>query len=87
LGCFDCFTCGRNTSEMGEYYVVRQNLWKAYGVEGMLCIGCFETRLGRRLTPAEFIVCDVNKNNDEYKSERLLDRLGRPPRKRTKRSA
>lgn len=77
LGGFRCFGCDRDTDEMGEYYIVHKRLWKAYGVEGMLCIGCFEKRLGRRLTPADFTKCAVN-TSDKYghRSTRLRDRLG-----------
>jgi hypothetical protein len=80
LGRFRCFGCDRDTGKMGEYYLIHDTLWKAHGVEGMLCIGCFEARLGRRLTPADFTDCNVNNDDDEndYKSDRLRDRLGRP---------
>lgn len=49
-----CFSCGEDTFAMGEDYALRDELWKTYGVEGVLCIGCLETRLGRKLTPEDF---------------------------------
>jgi hypothetical protein len=42
----------------------------------MLCIGCLEKRLGRKLNILDFTVCVVNcLDCDEYKSERLINRL------------
>jgi len=40
-----------------EIYTVRDHVWKNAGMgphEGCLCIGCLETRLGRRLRPNDF---------------------------------
>jgi hypothetical protein len=40
-----------------EIYTVKSKVWKAAGVgamEGCLCIGCLEKRLGRKLTPKDF---------------------------------
>jgi hypothetical protein len=41
-----------------EVYTVRPAVWKAAGLEtmaGCLCIGCLEKRLGRTLTPQDFL--------------------------------
>jgi len=41
-----------------EVYIVRDRVWKAAGMGpwgGCLCIGCLEHRLGRRLTPKDFV--------------------------------
>jgi hypothetical protein len=49
-----CLDCGVNTAEIGEYYMLRDELWAATGVapDGwMLCVACAEKRLGRRLVP------------------------------------
>ena len=51
---WECFSCGVDTFDLGEDFYVRHELWLAYGVEGVLCIGCLEIRLGRRLTPDDF---------------------------------
>jgi hypothetical protein len=81
LGIFDCFGCGRNCMDLDERFMVHNALWNAHGVEGMLCVGCFEKRLGRRLTPKDFTECDGNNfDGDEkgwLKSPRLLNRMGR----------
>jgi hypothetical protein len=40
-----------------EVYIVRHEVWDASGVApngGCLCIGCLETRIGRKLTPTDF---------------------------------
>jgi hypothetical protein len=40
-----------------ELYMVKDKIWQAAGMEdfgGCLCIGCLETRIGRRLLPKDF---------------------------------
>ncbi len=54
-----CLDCGVSTFEVGEYYMVRDELWPL-SVDGMLCIGCLETRLGRRLRRADFTDVPLN---------------------------
>jgi len=74
--CFNCIDCGVNTGEINEYYMVYNFLW--WGVvrtSGMLCIGCLENRLKRKLTKYDFPKLPVNNENDNKKSERLKDRL------------
>ena len=62
---FLCLDCRVDTSAIGEYYSVHPRLWAqaTSPVErrGMLCIGCLEARLGRRLTPADFTAALINK--------------------------
>ena len=44
--------------EFSEIYTVKAEVWEAAGVElmgGCLCIGCLEKRLGRMLTPGDFV--------------------------------
>ena len=52
---FDCVDCG---GDFDEYdYSVEDAVWAASGLEpggGLLCIGCLERRLGRRLTRNDF---------------------------------
>jgi hypothetical protein len=62
-----CFECGIDTIESGEYYLVREKVWlaacawnaKASGFD-FLCIGCLESRLGRRLQPDHLTECELN---------------------------
>ena len=49
-----CIDCGVDTSKIGEYYVLRDEVWNAAvrgRHDGMLCIGCVGTRLHRRRRP------------------------------------
>ena len=60
-----------------EIYAVHDHVWDAAEMEpwgGCLCVGCLETRLGRRLTPDDF--ADRALNNLPGTS-RLLERQGR----------
>jgi hypothetical protein len=64
-------------SEFAEVYQVKPAIWKAAGMEpwgGCLCVGCLEKRLGRTLTPKDFL------RDDPFKSlpstERLAARRG-----------
>jgi hypothetical protein len=75
---FHCEDCGESTAD--EYYMVQDALWDAHGVgQGMLCIGCLEARLGRRLRAADFTDCLANTSTDANvsRSRRLRHRLGR----------
>ncbi len=82
-GSWLCWDCGVNTES--EYYMVHDAVWRA-GSEGvpehpdgewggMLCIGCLEARLGRRLVPEDFTPASINHPNDPSKSLRLISRL------------
>jgi hypothetical protein len=45
-------------TDLCEVYTVRSSVWAAAGMEpygGCLCIGCLEKRLGRKLTPKDFM--------------------------------
>ena len=48
---FNCLDCGQDTAQLHEYYMLRDDLWRQINptIDGMLCIGCVEKRLGRRL--------------------------------------
>ena len=36
--------------QMHEYYMVQNDIWRVYRAgDGMLCIGCLEKRMGRKL--------------------------------------
>lgn len=80
---FNCWDCGVNTSDIGEYYMVLDAVWQSavpsrgsyYGADGgvMLCIGCLESRLGRRLVSADFIDAPINYIFNQ--SDRMVDRI------------
>lgn len=77
----DCVDCGVNCIEINEYYMVTNGCWgraKMASNGGMLCIGCLEKRLGKKLTPRNFIDCPLNWRNiciPEHASPRLISRL------------
>jgi hypothetical protein len=75
-----CLDCRRDTRS--EFYMLRKEVWLGTNLgvgDGMLCIGCVETRLGRRLTPEDFTDVPANSDDKRFpKSARLLSRLGRP---------
>ena len=57
-----------------EVYTVKPAVWKAAGMEpmdGCLCIGCLEQRLGRTLTARDF---PSHPLNTVHGKERLLSR-------------
>ena len=64
--------------DRSEVYMVRQTVWKAAGMApwgGCLCIGCLEKRIGRRLSPKDFL--RDHPFNQMPGTPRLLDRRGR----------
>lgn len=76
---FDCMDCGVHTVKAGEYYMLTDRVWaKVHDqYEGMLCIGCVEERLGRKLRASDFARCPLNTNVrfKQYHSTRLRSRL------------
>jgi hypothetical protein len=93
-----CADCEVGTLTIGEFYMVRDDVWqqawkgrakpwqhRAPG-QMMLCVGCLETRLGRKLCAADFTDAPLNDPSQFTMSARLLDRLqwptahiGKPP--------
>lgn len=73
---FCCLDCGQDTGKMREFYFVHTELWlsAAGSKNGMLCIGCLETRIGRKLKKADFTDAFINRLNYGH-STRLLSRL------------
>jgi hypothetical protein len=59
-----CLDCGANTIAIGEYYMLHDRVWLEAnpGGWGMLCIGCVEERLDRRLVFADFMDVPVNRD-------------------------
>jgi hypothetical protein len=61
-----------------EWYMVREEVWSASGLgpdDGVLCVGCLEGRLHRRLTPADFTDRQRERGPSPLDSERLRSRF------------
>ncbi len=73
---FYCIDCKKDT--WYEYYTVNNRLWKKINpkISGMLCIGCVETRLGRKLKKADFADKPINTKKFT-RTPRLINRLQR----------
>lgn len=71
---WDCMDCGVNTHD--EYYMVLPEVWaQSVGHRGgKMCVSCLEARLGRRLTPDDFLACPAN-DPEWRKTPRLRERL------------
>jgi hypothetical protein len=73
---FICIDCLNDTLDMDEYYMVHDVIWDSVATDGMLCIGCLEDRLGRRLVEADFTTAPINADGRTLRSCRLHERLG-----------
>jgi hypothetical protein len=65
-------------TEETEVYYVHPHVWEASGVgfwNGVLCIGCLEKRIGRRLQPFDFIDDSGFNNPNLPGTRRRLERL------------
>jgi hypothetical protein len=53
---FHCIDCGKDTDAINENYMIHDELWRAANPAeaGMLCVGCCERRLGRKLCRKDF---------------------------------
>jgi hypothetical protein len=73
---FECEHCGRSCRD--EYYMLRTDLWrKVCRSNDMLCIGCVEDRLGRKLVPVDFNLEETFANAMQFPpARRLKRRLG-----------
>lgn len=62
-----CVDCGKDTwDNPRDYYMVKDKVWNKYGlrdVRGMICVGCFESRLGHKLKITEITLCPLNFEN------------------------
>lgn len=76
-GRFICMDCSVDTGKIHEFYYIKLELWLTVvdGKNGMLCIGCLETRLGRQLRRHDFTDASINDPRHGNKSTRLLQRL------------
>lgn len=72
-----CLDCQRDTQSIDEYYMVKDDVWiKANpSDDGMLCIVCLETRIGRTLESNDFTNCPLNEQNLIDGSDLLKSRL------------
>ena len=82
-----CTDCGMPTTpctgEKGcrhagrwEHYMVREKVWAAAGLmNGFLCVGCLERRIGRLLVPSDFTKAPINGPNP-WDTPRLAARKG-----------
>lgn len=81
-----CADCGVGTITLGEYYMVKDDVWEKAWVgrlkswhvlpgQQYLCVGCLETRIGRTLVACDFTDALVNDPTDPTMSERLGRRL------------
>jgi hypothetical protein len=72
-----CGSIAIKIDENSEAYFVRPRVWEAANMDGWggcLCIGCLETRLGRRLKPKDFL--REHPFNSFPGTARLLSRRG-----------
>lgn len=84
---FICVDCHIDTSNrpsgINEYYMVKDEVWQSVVPEDadiydntMLCIGCLETRLRRRLTHNDFSDAPLNDLSIAmHRSHRLRTRI------------
>src|SRR5262245_26874344 len=82
-----CADCGLGTIRLGEWYMVRDDVWEQAWAERrkswhgrvpgqeILCIGCLEQRLGRTLMACDFIDVEANDPSKHNISERMRNRL------------
>ena len=84
--CVDCgvntapaIWCGRQVEpalpQSWELYWVKDKVWAAAGMhelDGSLCVGCIEARLGRRLRPKDF---DLTRNENRIARNWITPRL------------
>lgn len=73
-----CLDCGRHTGRMKEHYFVKNEVWFSVmdSETEMLCVGCLEGRLKRKLTAADFTDAWINDPKRNSMSDRLRERLG-----------
>lgn len=74
---FLCLDCKMDTGKALEHYYLRLDVWlQAHNSKtGMLCIGCVENRLGRRLQSDDFTDASINNPKVVAMSDRLRSRI------------
>lgn len=70
-----CLDCSVDTGKIGEHYFIETDVWLSVVAsnKGMLCIGCLESRLGRKLSRKDFTDAFINYTGT--RSLRMLNRL------------
>lgn len=81
---FPCHDCASATAPLDghdEWYTVHDALWYEAGAQpdSILCIGCLENRLGRRLRHTDFVPAALNNPGYGHHSARLQHRLRPTP--------
>jgi hypothetical protein len=77
LGDVNCDDCGH---DYDEYYMVRNDVWRAAGLHrGLLCVGCLERRIGRQLHQQDFKDVETNEPGTFRQSLRLRKRMAAAP--------
>jgi hypothetical protein len=57
-----CKDCGEDALTNDNYFMVTKTLWEKYGVgRDLLCLSCFEKRLGREVGEDDITICIVNE--------------------------
>ena len=74
---FKCLDCGVDTGKILEHYFIHLSVWLQVhnSKTGMLCIGCLENRLGRKLTSEDFPPVSINDPKICAMSDRLRSRI------------
>jgi hypothetical protein len=77
---FFCMDCDVDTYVNQQYYILKDGLWKSINraIDGMLCLGCAEKRLGRPLSRKDFKKAPLNQGQARVCAE-LAARLRRDP--------
>lgn len=73
-----CLDCKVDTGKIGEHYMLIEETWQLAhkSNQGMLCVDCLESRIGRRLVASDFNDSHINRvKPGESKSQKLLDRI------------
>ena len=72
-----CLDCQIDTGKIYEHYFIDTKTWLSVvdSIEGMLCVGCLENRLKRKLTKEDFPKVTINDPKYSKMSLRLLSRL------------
>lgn len=90
--CSCCHDCGAEVLSPApgvrtEWFMVTPAVWHAAGAakRAVLCVGCLEARLGRRLHRGDFTDCplnDLNRHQPDkawwWRTDRLVDRMTAP---------
>jgi len=73
---FECKDCQENTFIKKEYYMLHDEVWTSVASKfEMLCVGCFENRLGRKLDSDDFVKLPINYGCMFPQSDLLYSRL------------